>query len=107
MWWLLAGEEVALIGYGSSVQECMAAHMLLGDMGVNATVVDARFCKPLDTELIRKVAKSHKTIILVEEGSIGGFCSHVLQFMALDGLLDGNLQVRIYVASASVADSGL
>eukprot|EP00958_Prasinococcus_capsulatus_P012915 scaffold1311_cov323-Prasinococcus_capsulatus_cf.AAC.9 len=92
---LKEGEEVALIGYGSSVQECLGAHGVLAKMGVNATVVDARFCKPLDTELIRRIAKSHSTIILVEEGSIGGFCSHVLQFMALDGLLDGNLKVRL------------
>ena len=53
-----------------------------------------RFCKPLDTELVRDLAKNHGALVTVEEGSIGGFASHVLQFLALDGLLDGNLKVR-------------
>ena len=57
-------------------------------------MADARFCKPLDTDLIRQLAKNHEALITVEEGSIGGFASHVLQFLALDGLLDGNLKVR-------------
>lgn len=57
------------------------------------TVADARFCKPLDHALVRRLAKSHEVVITVEEGSIGGFGSHVVQFMALDGLLDGNLKV--------------
>lgn len=58
------------------------------------TVADARFCKPLDHILIRNLAKSHEILITVEEGSIGGFGSHVAQFLALDGLLDGTVKVR-------------
>ena len=56
------------------------------ELGVSVTVADARFCKPLDTDLIRQLAKNHEALITVEEGSIGGFASHVLQFLALDGL---------------------
>ena len=67
---------------------------MLRELGVSVTVADARFCKPLDTDLIRQLAKNHEALITVEEGSIGGFASHVLQFLALDGLLDRNLKVR-------------
>jgi deoxyxylulose-5-phosphate synthase len=91
---LLEGTEVALLGYGTMVQQCLAAHSLLGDLGISATVADARFCKPLDRDLIRQLAKNHQVLITVEEGSIGGFGSHVVQFMALDGLLDGKLKVN-------------
>jgi len=67
---------------------------MLEELDISVTVADARFCKPLDTSLIRQLAKNHAAMITVEEGSIGGFASHVLQFLALDGLLDGNLKVR-------------
>ncbi len=53
--------------------------------GVSATVIDARFCKPLDTSLIRRAAKEHPVMISIEEGSIGGFAAHVMQFLALEG----------------------
>jgi 1-deoxy-D-xylulose-5-phosphate synthase len=72
----------------------LAAASLVERHGLRLTVADARFCKPLDRNLIRSLAKSHDVLITVEEGSIGGFGSHVAQFMALDGLLDGNLKVR-------------
>lgn len=88
------GKDVALLAYGSSVNDALAAAELLQRSGVSATVVDARFCKPLDTELIRRLAKEHPAMISIEEGSIGGFAAHVMQFLALDGLLDGNLRFR-------------
>jgi 1-deoxy-D-xylulose-5-phosphate synthase len=88
------GKDVALIGYGNSVGECMKAAAMLEDAGLSATVMDARFCKPLDTEMIRRLAKEHPAVITVEEGSIGGFGSHVCQFLALEGLLDGQLKFR-------------
>lgn len=88
------GKDVALLAYGSSVVDALAAADLLQRSGVSATVVDARFCKPLDTELIRRLAKEHPALISIEEGSIGGFAAHVMQFLALDGLLDGNLKFR-------------
>lgn len=91
---LMEGERVALLGYGTAVQNCMAAATLVESRGLCLTVADARFCKPLDHALIRSLAKSHEILITVEEGSIGGFGSHVAQFMALDGLLDGKLKWR-------------
>lgn len=90
---LLEGDRVALLGYGTAVQNCLAAAALLEHRGLQLTVVDARFCKPLDRTLIRSLAKSHEFLITVEEGSIGGFGSHVAQFLALDGLLDGTVKV--------------
>lgn len=87
---------MALLGYGSAVQNCLAAAAILETRGIRSTVADARFCKPLDYGLVRKLAKSHEVLITVEEGSIGGFGSHVAHFMALDGLLDSNLKV-IYI----------
>ncbi|KAF7837172.1 putative 1-deoxy-D-xylulose-5-phosphate synthase, chloroplastic [Senna tora] len=91
---LVEGERVALLGYGTAVQNCLAAASLVERHGLQVTVADARFCKPLDRALIRSLAKSHEVLITVEEGSIGGFGSHVAQFMALDGLLDGKLKWR-------------
>jgi len=85
---------VALLGYGSAVQSCVAAASLLEHHGLRVTVADARFCKPLDHSLISSLAKSHEVLITVEEGSVGGFGSHVAQFMALAGLLDGKLKVK-------------
>eukprot|EP00212_Chloropicon_laureae_P002778 CAMPEP_0197486912 /NCGR_PEP_ID=MMETSP1311-20131121/1887_1 /TAXON_ID=464262 /ORGANISM="Genus nov. species nov., Strain RCC856" /LENGTH=753 /DNA_ID=CAMNT_0043030273 /DNA_START=205 /DNA_END=2466 /DNA_ORIENTATION=+ len=89
------GTDVALVGYGQSVNACLAAAEMLSEHAISVTVVDARFCKPLDTQLIRRLAKSHGALITVEEGSVGGFGSHVLQFLSLEGLLDdGKLKVR-------------
>ena len=91
----MEGERVALLGYGSAVQSCLAAASLLEPHGLRVTIADARFCKPLDHGLIRSLAKNHEVLITVEEGSIGGFGSHVAQFLALDGLLDGKVKVNI------------
>ena len=93
---------MALLGYGSAVQTCLAASTMVEPLGLRLTVADARFCKPLDHALIRSLAKSHEFLITVEEGSIGGFGSHVVQFLALDGLLDGKLKVRIYCYDISL-----
>jgi len=86
---------VALLGYGHAVQRCMTAASLLEQHGLRITVADARFCKPLDHSLISSLAKTHDILITVEEGTIGGFGSHVAQFMALSGLLDGKLMVKL------------
>ncbi|KAG5554907.1 hypothetical protein RHGRI_012458 [Rhododendron griersonianum] len=91
---LIEGERVALLGYGSAVQSCLTAAALAEARGLQLTVADARFCKPLDHALIRALAKSHEVLITVEEGAIGGFGSHVVQFLALDGLLDGTVKWR-------------
>ncbi|KAJ6989018.1 probable 1-deoxy-D-xylulose-5-phosphate synthase, chloroplastic isoform X1 [Populus alba] len=103
---LIEGERVALLGYGTAVQSCLAAASLVERHGIHLTVADARFCKPLDNALIRSLAKSHEVLITVEEGSIGGFGSHVAHFLALDGLLDGNLKWRPVVLPDRYIDHG-
>ncbi|XP_022958835.1 probable 1-deoxy-D-xylulose-5-phosphate synthase, chloroplastic [Cucurbita moschata] len=103
---LLEGERVALLGYGTAVQNCLAAASMLERHGLQITVADGRFCKPLDRALIRNLAKSHEILITVEEGSIGGFGSHVIQFLALDGLLDGTLKWRPLVLPDRYIDHG-
>lgn len=90
---LAEGRDVAFLGYGAMVQNCLNARSLLSDLGIEATVADARFCKPLDIKLVRELCRNHRFLITVEEGSIGGFGSHVSQFIALDGQLDGKVKV--------------
>ncbi|CAK9164498.1 unnamed protein product [Ilex paraguariensis] len=105
---LIEGERIALLGYGTAVQSCLAAAALVKPHGLRLTVADARFCKPLDYALIRSLAKTHDVLITVEEGSIGGFGSHVAQFIALDGLLDGKWRSLVlpdrYIDHGSPAD---
>ncbi|KAK9812914.1 hypothetical protein WJX72_005743 [[Myrmecia] bisecta] len=88
------GKDVALVGYGSMVNQCLEAAEELAKVGVSATVADMRFCKPLDAKLVQDMAKQHPVMITVEEGSIGGFGSHVMHHLALQGLLDGKLKFR-------------
>ncbi|KAH7661941.1 Deoxyxylulose-5-phosphate synthase protein [Dioscorea alata] len=94
---LMEGSRVAILGYGSIVQTCIKAAKSLVNHGIAITLADARFCKPLDTELIRRLANEHEILITVEEGSVGGFGSHVCHFLSLDGLLDRNLKLRSMV----------
>lgn len=70
------GKDVALLGYGTMVNDCLEAAKMLEEKGISAEVVDMRFCKPLDTELVERVAKDYPVVITVEENSIGGFGSH-------------------------------
>ncbi|KAL3650887.1 1-deoxy-D-xylulose-5-phosphate synthase [Castilleja foliolosa] len=91
---VVEGKDIALLGFGSMVQNCLRAHSVLGKMGIDVTVADARFCKPLDIELVRTLCKNHKFLVTVEEGSIGGFGAHVAQFISLDGLLDDGIKWR-------------
>ncbi|XP_075103086.1 putative 1-deoxy-D-xylulose-5-phosphate synthase, chloroplastic isoform X1 [Nicotiana tabacum] len=91
---LTEGKDIALLGYGSMVQNCLRAQSLLSKLGVEVTVADARFCKPLDIKLLRHLCKNHSFLVTVEEGSIGGFASHVAQFISLDGQLDAGIKWR-------------
>ncbi|XP_076881390.1 putative 1-deoxy-D-xylulose-5-phosphate synthase, chloroplastic [Bidens hawaiensis] len=91
---LVEGKDIALLGYGSMVQNCLRAQSLLSELGIQVTVADARFCKPLDIKLVRQLCENHSFLITVEEGSIGGFGSHVAQFITLDGKLDGSIKWR-------------
>ncbi|PON40937.1 Deoxyxylulose-5-phosphate synthase [Parasponia andersonii] len=103
---LMEGSRVAILGYGSIVQQCVEAANVLKTRDIFVTVADARFCKPLDTDLIRRLAKEHEILITVEEGSIGGFGSHVSHFLSLSGLLDGPLKLRAMVLPDRYIDHG-
>ncbi|XP_074283233.1 putative 1-deoxy-D-xylulose-5-phosphate synthase 2, chloroplastic [Silene latifolia] len=94
---LVEGSKVALLGYGSMVQKCLEASRFLKRREISVTVADARFCKPLDGTLVKQLAIEHEILITVEEGSIGGFGTHVTQFLSLNGLLDGTLKLRSMV----------
>jgi 1-deoxy-D-xylulose-5-phosphate synthase len=91
------GTAVALFSYGSRLQECLKAADELGTYGLSTTVADARFAKPLDTELLLRLAREHEVLITIEEGAIGGFGSFVLRALAEHGMLDRGLKVRSMV----------
>jgi 1-deoxy-D-xylulose-5-phosphate synthase len=91
---LREGSAVALLSFGARLPECLAAADQLAGFGLPATVVDARFAKPLDLDLLRRLAQNHEVLISVEEGSSGGFGAMVLHALARDGLLDRGLKVR-------------
>ncbi|MGY8985365.1 MAG: 1-deoxy-D-xylulose-5-phosphate synthase [Sphingomonadales bacterium] len=88
------GTKIAILSLGGRLQECLKAADELEIRGLSSTVADARFAKPLDIDLILRLAKEHEVLITIEEGSIGGFGSHVLTYLAELGLLDSGLKVR-------------
>ena len=88
------GSQVAILSLGTRLGESLKAADELAARGLSTTVADARFMKPLDEDLVAKLARTHDVLITVEEGSIGGFGSHVLNYLALSGLLDNGLKVR-------------
>ena len=94
---LREGTAVALLSFGTRLQETLKAAELLAARGLSATVVDARFAKPLDEELILRLAREHEALITIEEGAIGGFGAFVLQMLADRGALDEGLKVRTLV----------
>jgi 1-deoxy-D-xylulose-5-phosphate synthase len=87
------GTRVALLSLGTRLHECLKAADVLEAQAISVTVADARFAKPLDEDLIRNLIKNHELLITVEEGSIGGFASHVLCFAAKEGLLDATCKL--------------
>jgi 1-deoxy-D-xylulose-5-phosphate synthase len=91
---LREGTKVALLSLGGRLGEAFKAAEELAARGLSTTVADARFAKPLDEDLIRRLAREHEVMITIEEGSVGGFGSHVMQLMALDGLLESGLKFR-------------
>ncbi|GHD51695.1 1-deoxy-D-xylulose-5-phosphate synthase [Thalassobaculum fulvum] len=88
------GSSVALLSLGGRMQECLKAADELAARGLSTTVADARFAKPIDTDLVRRLAAEHAVLITVEEGAVGGFAAQVLQYLASEGLLDRGLVVR-------------
>jgi 1-deoxy-D-xylulose-5-phosphate synthase len=91
---LREGSQVALLALGTRLGECLAAADVLERAGISVTVADARFAKPLDIGLIEQLARHHEVLVTIEDGSVGGFGSAVLQHLAWAGLLDGSLKVR-------------
>ena len=104
------GSKVAILCFGTRLKEVLKASELLRPMGFDITVADARFAKPLDHDLIELLCSEHEVLITVEEGAIGGFGSHVLQYAAERGLLDNGLKFRsmflpdIFIDQASQSD---
>ncbi|MCW9040586.1 MAG: 1-deoxy-D-xylulose-5-phosphate synthase, partial [Rhodospirillales bacterium] len=91
---LREGSTVAILSLGTRLRECLAAADDLAARGLGVTVADARFVKPLDREMVRRLATEHEVLITIEEGAIGGFATQVMHVLAEDGILDGNLKFR-------------
>ena len=88
------GKKVAIINFGARLDECKKATEVLKKKNISPTLMDARFAKPLDEKLILELAANHELVITIEEGSIGGFGSHVMQLLSERGVFDGGLKFR-------------
>jgi len=88
------GTKAAILNFGTRLDECKKASEKLYKKGIDCTIIDARFAKPLDEKLIMEVATNHEVLITIEEGSIGGFGSHVMQFLSDRGIFDKGLKFR-------------
>lgn len=91
---LREGNRIALVCFGTRMSEVLRAADTLEVEGLSTTVTDARFAKPLDKDLMRRLAREHEVLVTIEEGAIGGFGAHILQFLAQEGLLEHGLKVR-------------
>ncbi len=89
-----SGKKAAIINFGARLEECRKASEILLKKGINITIVDARFAKPLDEKLIVEISTNHEAVITIEEGSIGGFGSHVMQLLSDRGVFDKGLKFR-------------
>ena len=98
------GNRVALLSFGTHLSEVVKAAEALAQRGLNPTIADARFAKPLDRDLILTLARSHEALITIEEGAIGGFASHVAHLLANEGIFDTGLKFRSMVLSDSFID---
>ena len=88
------GKKAAILNFGTRLEECKTASEILFKKGIDLTIIDARFAKPLDEKLIMEVANNHEVLVSIEEGSIGGFGSHVMQFLSDRGVFDRGLKFR-------------
>ena len=88
------GKNVAILSLGARLQECLKASESLNQKGISVTVADMRFAKPIDQDLILELCSKHEALITIEEGSIGGFGSHVMQFLSSRGILDKGIKLR-------------
>jgi 1-deoxy-D-xylulose-5-phosphate synthase len=101
---LREGSAVAILSLGTRLAESVKAAEQLAAFGLSTTVADARFAKPLDEDLVRRLAQNHELLITIEEGAIGGFGSHVLHYLARSGLLERGLKVRPMVLPDTFID---
>jgi 1-deoxy-D-xylulose-5-phosphate synthase len=101
---LREGSTVALLSFGARLAECFKAAEMLAAQGLSTTVADARFAKPLDQDLVVRLAREHEVLITIEEGSIGGFGTQVLQLLAQRGIFDHGLKVRCLCLPDSFID---
>jgi 1-deoxy-D-xylulose-5-phosphate synthase len=99
-----AGARVAILSFGTRLQEVEAACEMLAAKGITPTIADARFAKPLDRDMILALAADHEALITVEEGAIGGFGSHVAQLLAEEGVFDHGLKFRSMVLPDTFID---
>ena len=88
------GSKIAILSFGTRLQECLKAADKLDAQGISTTVADARFAKPLDYKLIMDLCFHHEVLITIEEGSIGGFGSHIFQALSERGIFDKGLKIR-------------
>ena len=91
---LREGTSIAILSYGTRLGEALNAAERLAGYGLSATVADARFAKPLDTDLVNRLAREHEVLVTIEEGAVGGFAAQVLQHLAMAGALDKGLKIR-------------
>jgi 1-deoxy-D-xylulose-5-phosphate synthase len=98
------GSRVAILSFGTHLAEVVQAAELLALRGLSPTIADARFAKPLDRDLILDLARTHEALITIEEGSIGGFGSHVAHLLAEDGVFDTGLKFRSMVLPDTFID---
>ncbi|SNX71935.1 1-deoxy-D-xylulose-5-phosphate synthase [Cereibacter ovatus] len=89
------GTDVAILSFGAHLHESLQAAKLLEAEGVSVTVADARFSRPLDTDLIDQLVKNHAALVTIEQGAMGGFGAHVMHYLANSGQLDGGLALRV------------
>jgi 1-deoxy-D-xylulose-5-phosphate synthase len=92
---LREGTRIAIVSYGARLTEALKAASELETRGLSTTVADARFAKPLDLDLVLRLAREHEILITIEEGAVGGFGSFVLQALVNDGAFDDGLKVRV------------
>jgi len=88
------GAGIAILNFGTRMKEVLLAAEKMAPYGLSPTIADARFAKPLDTDLVRRLAREHEVLITIEEGAAGGFGAHVMQFLAWDGAMDRGLKIR-------------
>jgi len=91
------GKQAAILSFGGRLQECLKASEVLSSKGIKVTIVDARFAKPLDEKLIMEIAANHEVVVSIEEGSVGGFGSHVMQLLSNRGVFDKGLKFRAMI----------